>query len=152
VLILASCTNHNIVLCQRWWLTVLSRLLSHTIRTRILNPTSLPATFRTLRTTIFPNNGLGPPREIPSEEETKEIKRQCAASLLNLLPPKVAATFFASHNRVAQHKQVEEILDCLDDTYLNKHLIFQIVELIVLRLVPELGQQGVQDLMEERIG
>jgi hypothetical protein len=46
---------------------------------------------------------------------------------------------------------MEELLGCLDDTYLNKHLIFQIVELIVLRLVPELGQQGVRDLMEERM-
>jgi hypothetical protein len=64
----------------------------------------------------------------------------------------VAATFFASHNHVAQHEQMEELLGCLDDTYLNKHLIFQIVELIVLRLVPELGRQGVQDLMEERMG
>jgi hypothetical protein len=64
----------------------------------------------------------------------------------------VAATFFASHSRVAQHEQMEELLGCLDDTYLNKHLIFQIVELIVLRLVPELGQQGVRDLMEERMG
>jgi hypothetical protein len=41
-------------------------------------------------------------------------------------------------------------LSCLDDAYLNKHLIFQIVELIVVRLVPELGEQGVRELMDER--
>ncbi|KAF9690922.1 hypothetical protein EKO04_010973 [Ascochyta lentis] len=131
---------------------VLDRFLSHIIHTRIVNPALLPVILRTVRATLFPNNGMGPPRQIPSEEETKEIKRRCAASLLGLLPPKVAAAFFASDNRVAQHQQVEGILECLEDTYLNKHLIFQILELIVLRLAPELGQQGVRDLMEERIG
>jgi hypothetical protein len=95
---------------------------------------------------------MGPPRQIPTEDETKEIKRRCAASLLGLLPPKAATTFFASDSKVTQHQQVEEILECLEDTYLNKHLIFQILELIVLRLAPELELQGVQDLMEERTG
>ncbi|KZM24817.1 uncharacterized protein EKO05_0003506 [Ascochyta rabiei] len=131
---------------------VLDRFLSNIIHTRILNPALLPVVLRTVRATLFPNNGMGPPRLIPNEEETKEIKHRCAASLLGLLPPKVAAAFFASDNRVAQHQQVEEILDCLEDTYLNKHLIFQILELVVLRLAPELGQQGVRDLMEDRIG
>jgi hypothetical protein len=105
-----------------------------------------------VRATLFPNNALGPPRQIPTEEEAKEIKRRCAASLVSLLPPKVATTFLATENRVAQHEQVEEILECLEDTYLNKHLIFQILELIILRLAPELEQQGVRELMEEHIG
>lgn len=130
----------------------LSRFLSHIIRTRILNPALLPVALRTVRATLFPNNALGPPRQIPTEDEAKEIKRRCAASLLKLLPPKVAVAFLASNNHVAQQQQVEEILDCLEDTYLNKHLIFQIIELLVLRLAPELEQQGVRDLMEERIG
>jgi hypothetical protein len=129
-----------------------SRFLSHLIHTRILSPALLPVVLRTVRATLFPNNGMGPPRQIPTEEETKEIKRRSAASLLGLLPPQVATTFFANDSKVAQHQQVEEILDCLEDTYLNKHLIFQILELIVLRLVPELESQGIQDLMEELTG
>lgn len=95
---------------------------------------------------------MGPPRQIPTEAETEEIKRRCAASLLGLLPSKVAVAFLASDDRVVQHQQVQEILECLEDTYLNKHLIFQMLELIVLRLVPELEQQGVQDLIEEHTG
>ena len=127
-----------------------SRFLSHTIHKRILNPTFLPALFRTLRATLFPNNALGPPREPPSDDGTKEIKRRCAASVLNLIPPKLAAMYLATQERDAQLAHVEEALSCLDDSYLNKHLIFQIVELIVLRLVPELGDRGVRELMEER--
>lgn|SRR5690242_7580323 len=128
------------------------RVLSHIINTRILNPALLPVVLRTVRATLFPNNGMGPPRQIPTEHETKEIKRRCATSLLGLLPPRVAVTFLASDSKVAQHQQVEAILECLEDAYLNKHLIFQILELIVLRLAPELEQQGIRDLIEERMG
>ncbi|EUC49412.1 hypothetical protein COCMIDRAFT_84869 [Bipolaris oryzae ATCC 44560] len=130
---------------------VLDRFLSHTIHTRILNPAFLPVALRTFRATIFPNNTLGPPRQMPTDEDIKTIKHCCAATLLNLVPAKVAATFFASDEREAQTQQIEDVLGCLDDTYLNKHLIFQIVELIVLRIFPELGEQSVKDLLEERI-
>jgi hypothetical protein len=72
--------------------------------------------------------------------------------LLGLLPAKVAAIFFSITSRDEQLRQTEELLDCLDDAFLNKHLIFGIVELIVLRLVPELGERGVQELLDERLG
>jgi predicted nuclease of restriction endonuclease-like RecB superfamily len=127
------------------------RILSHTIQTRILNPAFVPVVLRTLRATLFPNNALGPPRQVPSDEEAQAIKHCCAATLLNLVPPKVAAAFFASHEREKQIRQIEDSLSSLDDTYLNKYLVFQIVELVVLRLFPELGEQGVKELLEERI-
>lgn len=132
--------------------STLFRFLSHTMHTKVLNPAFLPVLLRTFRATLFPNNTLAPPRQPPSEEEAKEIKRRCAATLLGLLPTKVAAAFFVSASPVEHLRQAEELLDCLDDAYLNKHLIFAIVELIVLRLVPELGERGVQELLEERLG
>lgn len=139
---------------SRSWFTNcdFTRFLSHVVHTRILNPALVPVVLRTVRATLFPNNGMGPPRQIPTEDETKEIKRRCAASILGLLPPKVAVTFLASDSKATQHRQVEEILECLEDSYLNKHLIFQILELIVLRLAPEMGQQGIRQLIQERIG
>lgn len=127
------------------------RFLAHTFHTRILNPAFIPVALRTLRATLFPNNALGPPRQIPTDEEIEAIKHCCAATLLDLVPPKVAAAFFASDGRDTQVRQIEDILGCLDDAYLNKHLVFQIVELIGLRLFPELGEQGVKDLLDERI-
>lgn len=128
------------------------RFLSHTMQMRVLNPAFLPILLRTIRATVFPNNALGPARKPPTAEEAKAIKQCCAVSLLRLLPPKVATIFFASEDRHVQLAQVEEILDCLDDAYLNKHLLFQIVELMVLRLMPELGERGVSELLEERLG
>jgi hypothetical protein len=128
------------------------RFLSQTMQKRVLNPALLPTILRTLRATLFPNNALAPPRTVPSKGEAQLIKRQCAATLLGLLPAKVAAIFFSTTSRDEQLGQTEELLDCLDDAYLNKHLIFGIVELIVLRLVPELGGRGVQELLDERLG
>ena len=127
-----------------------SRLLSYTIRKRVLNPTLLPAILRTVRATLFPNNALAAPRQPPSDDEIKTIRRSCATSVLCLMPPNLASRYFATQDRDTQLTQVENVLSCLDDAYLNKHLIFQIVELIVLRLFPELGKQSVHGLMEER--
>ena len=121
------------------------------MRVRVLNPAFLPILLRTIRTTVFPNDTLGPPRTPPTIEEAKDIKRHCAATILGLLPAPIAVALLASRSRPAQLEQVETLLDCLDDAYLNKHLIFQIVELLVVRLVPEMGERGVQELMEERL-
>lgn len=115
-----------------------------------MNPTFLPAVLRTLRATLFPNNGLGPPRQPPSDDEIDGIKHRCALAILGLVPPKLSTIFFAAANQKQQLAEVEEVLDYLEDSYLNKHLIFQIVELIILRLVPELGDRGVRELMDER--
>ena len=119
---------------------------------RVLNPAFLPILLRTIRATLFPSNALGPPRTPPTAEEAKDIKHRCAATLLGVVPPRVATIFFGSGNNAVQLTQIENALDCLDDAYLNKHLIFQIVELLVLRLVPELGERGVGELLEERLG
>ena len=66
---------------------------------RVLNPAFLPVLLRTIRATLFPNNSLGPPRQPPTDEEAQGIKRRCAATLLGLMPARVAAAFFASESR-----------------------------------------------------
>jgi len=97
-----------------------------------------------------------------------EIKRKCAEAVADVLPEVVGARFFGV-SRVSlgegeasgeiggvsrREKIVEEVdglLGVLDDSYLNKHLIFGIISLVVLRLAPELGTKGVGELMRERV-
>jgi len=158
--ILLGPAERRLGMCLHWssttniydlWLTIgTSRILSNAFNRRLLNPTFLPAILRTIRATLFPNNTLGLPRQPPSDDEVLEIKRRCATSVLNLIPSTVASKYFATQDCTAQLRQVEDVLSCLDDSYLNKHLIFQIIELLILRLVPELGEQGVFELMAER--
>ncbi|KAI1169957.1 PXA domain-containing protein [Nemania sp. FL0916] len=43
------------------------------------------------------------------------------------------------------------IVDIFSDAYCNKHLVYGILELVLLRLVPELAEKGVGELWEERL-
>lgn len=47
--------------------------------------------------------------------------------------------------------EVEDVLDIFSDAYCNKHLLYGVVELIIVRLIPELGEKGVEGLLEERL-
>ena len=49
-------------------------------------------------------------------------------------------------------REIEAILDVFGDSYCNKHLLYGIVELCLVRLVPEISEMGVRELMEARLG
>ncbi|KAI0971093.1 hypothetical protein F4678DRAFT_92709 [Xylaria arbuscula] len=44
-----------------------------------------------------------------------------------------------------------DIVDIFSDAYCNKHLVYEILELVLVRLVPELAEKGVGELWEERL-
>ena len=86
--------------------------------------------------------------------------------MLDVIPPVVARRFFAlqiteSGDSTATEKgkeweqmllEIEDVLDIFGDAYMNKHLVFGIVELCLVRLLPEIGDKGVKELMQERLG
>ncbi|KAI0128631.1 hypothetical protein BJ170DRAFT_337527 [Xylariales sp. AK1849] len=43
------------------------------------------------------------------------------------------------------------ILDPFSDSYCNRHLVYGVLELILVRLMPELAERGVIELWEERL-
>lgn len=48
-------------------------------------------------------------------------------------------------------EEVEEnILDAFGNESMNKHLIYGILELIVVRLIPETAEKGTSELLAER--
>ncbi|KAK1781564.1 PXA domain-containing protein [Copromyces sp. CBS 386.78] len=48
--------------------------------------------------------------------------------------------------------EIEEgILDVFSDAYLNKHLIYSMLELVLVRLMPEFAEKRVSELWEERL-
>jgi hypothetical protein len=126
------------------------RLLSQTIHVYALDPALLPTLLRTARASLFPNNTLAPPRTIPSASEKLLIRRRCAETVLSLIPVKVQDVYFGvgTERRV---REVEDVLDVFGDSYCNKHLMYGIVDLIVVRLIPELQEKGVEELLEERL-
>ncbi len=48
--------------------------------------------------------------------------------------------------------EVEGELDAWGDVYLNKHLGYAALELVAVRVLPELGEQRVEELLKERLG
>lgn len=48
--------------------------------------------------------------------------------------------------------EVEGMLMVLSDEYCNKHLMYSILELVLVRLMPELSDKGVEELWDERLG
>ncbi|MCJ1432207.1 hypothetical protein MMC27_001563 [Xylographa pallens] len=147
---------------------LVDNFLRSLLATYVLTPAQLPPLLRTLRTALFPANALAPPRAVPSPEEQLAIKHRCAAAILDLIPPVIARRFFATgsppaalpqsgdgdgdEGRQIMLAEIEAVLDVFGDSYMNKHLVFGIVELCVVRLMPEVGERSVRELMEARLG
>ncbi|TGO67529.1 hypothetical protein BOTNAR_0040g00140 [Botryotinia narcissicola] len=153
---------------------MIDKLLSHQIHTLILDPTLLPPILCTLRQTLFPNNTLAPARIPPTPTETIEIRRRCAEAILGLIPIAVRDIYFgrtslyssgSSTNTIdvdleaktelskeERHiREVEDVLNVFGYVYCNKHLLYGVVEMIIMRIIPELGEKGVQELLDERL-
>jgi hypothetical protein len=120
-----------------------------------LPPSILPPLLLNLRIALFPGNAQGPPAlEPPSSEERLQIRRRCAEAILSLVPPLVSRVYFnVDEDKEGEDemlRQVEDILDVFGDVYCNKHLVYNILELIIVRLVPELGESTPSELLSER--
>jgi hypothetical protein len=110
----------------------------------------LPLLLRTARSALFPNNAPAPPRKVPSQSEQLLIRRRCAEAILSLVPVRIQGVYFGD-GRERRVAEVEELLNIFDDNYCNKHLLYGAVELILVRLMPELAEKGVEELLEERL-
>ena len=134
---------------------VLSRFLCSAIRTRILPPSILPPILLSLRIALFPGNARGPlAPEPPSDEERLQIRRRCAEAILSLMPPVVSRVYFGVNadkdGDEEAVQQVEDILDVFGNAYMNKHLVYNILELVIVRLVPEMGDLTPSELLSDR--
>lgn len=116
----------------------------------MLDPTLLPTLLRSARAALFPSNAPAPPRLIPSGPEQLLIRQRCAEAILSLIPARVQEIYFGpgAQRRV---KEIEDVLDMFDDSYCNKHLLYGVVELVLVRLMPELAEKGVEELLGERL-
>lgn len=155
----------------------MDRLLSNNIHNYILNASYIPKTLQIARAALFPNNAPGPARQIPDAIEIIAIKRKAAEAIAGVLPENLGARFFGLSHGTPESQltpeasgeigvgkedtgastkeaiigEVDQLLGVLGDAYMNKHLIFGILSLVILRLAPEMGTKGVGELMRERV-
>lgn len=118
---------------------VTCRLFSHTIRKRLFDPAVVPHALQAIRSAIFPDNAMGPARVPPSADEVVAIRRECARVIVEVIPAFVRSRYFATEDVDMMREDVEDMLNLFADQYVNKHLIISVVELLVVRLFPEIA-------------
>lgn len=129
-----------------------SRFLHHTIDARLLTPNLVSSVLFNMRAAVFPNNSLGPASPPPpSLEEQAQIRHRAARCILDLIPSVIARHYWATDDEEEILEQIEaDILDVFGDRYMNKHLMYGMLELILVRLIPELESIGMGELLAER--
>jgi len=101
---------------------------------------------------LFPSNTFprGPPKRVPSAATIVAAKRACAETIVDAIPEGVRVVYLAKE-REGQVCAVEGWLNVFGDGYLNRHFVFGVLELCLVRLLPELGEKGPKETLEERI-
>lgn len=123
--------------------------MSFTIQERLLRASWLPSVLRVARVAVFPDNALAPARIPPTSDEVADIRRECADTIVDTIPSVVRASFFATKDRDLMREDVATELDLLADAYINKHLIISVIELLVVRLFPELKPIEGEDTVDQ---
>jgi hypothetical protein len=127
------------------------------VHEHVLNPAYIPRLLKIVRATLFPNNAPGPPKRVPDAAEIVAIRLRCAETVVSALPAALLYRYFDIRDIGDEGKEklvgeVEEMLGVLGDAYLNRHLVYGLIELIIVRLIAEMGEKGVGELMKARIG
>jgi len=82
-------------------------------------------------------------REQPGEEGKEEVEEE---------PSQTGKEEETDIPPVQIEQLSTQVLDVFSDAYANKHLLYSVVELFVVRLIPELAEVGVMEVLGERIG
>ncbi|KAK2736140.1 hypothetical protein FQN57_000871 [Myotisia sp. PD_48] len=123
-------------------------------------------------TTITASKNTSPGKNVYHNDDDNHDKHSAMSTGSDLaLPPDTGSKFSATStsNEIATQSsqagtdrgEIDEvtsllsaieydILDVFSDSYCNKHLIYSIVEAILVKLIPELSVQSVTELMAER--
>ncbi|KAI0186613.1 hypothetical protein F4808DRAFT_164607 [Astrocystis sublimbata] len=108
-------------------------------------------------TNLHGGTGAGPShtRHMLSAADEDNPKMRGNATLFsrpNPNEPSAANPKDDGQNEARRLSEIEAgIVDIFSDAYYNKHLIYGILELVLVRLIPELAETGVGDLWERRL-
>ena len=179
--------------------SIVCRFIHSSLMTYLAPSQLLPPALRLLRTTLFPNSSLPTTSSniAPSPAQIQQTKRECAISILSLVPQPVQRQYFppATYNGLALPEtfeladssiqetstaeddedrslqeerdagpashaaqegaainDIEHDLEVWSDPYLNKHVVYALLESVLVRVLPELSEQTVSELVKSRLG
>jgi hypothetical protein len=141
----------NSVPCS-WRYADESRILAHQLHTKILDPNRLVPLLRTARHIMFPTNTFPRHKQPPpTADEVVEIRVKCASTIMGTIPVAARRVYFGTAQPEEQLAIVDGWLCTLEDSYLNKHAVFRLVESLAVRVLPELAEKDVSKLFEEKM-
>jgi hypothetical protein len=125
----------------------MNHILSNLIQNRLVIPLKseqfIARIFKTARNNLFPaDEDMGPPRIEPTLEEFEVIRQTAKDNLKKVCQKFPLFTFLLI---AAKETELDDVLDdfltSLEHKRINEHLILRLLDLIVIRSIPELSSQ-----------
>lgn len=119
---------------------MLNNILENTLLKTLKSPSLVATTIKAIRNNLFPTDGdMGPPRIEPDEAEFEAIRSTTKRSIIEVCEKFGAVnSLLISGSKDELDDVIEEFLTSFEGKRVNKHLVIRIVDLIVLRVLPEL--------------
>ena len=93
---------------------------------------------------------MQPPRIPPTPSESIEIRRTAEVAALNALPHIIRKLLLGTEEQ-QQNENMSELFDLLGRKECNKHLLMFLIDLMVVRLIPELTEMSPKELYDWRM-
>jgi hypothetical protein len=119
-------------------LTFKNRLLSHVLQTTVLTGQLAVAIVRSAKHSLFPDGWPGLPPPEPNSEEQAAIRAALVRALAERLPRSAAQLLFGPDPA----SSIDVALEPLDNQACNTHLVLLILDLVLIKLFPEMGVGG----------
>ncbi|KAK9450870.1 PXA domain-containing protein [Limtongia smithiae] len=129
--------------------SIIDRLLSNVFDKYIMTAKFACSVLAISRQTLFPNNGtMAPSRDYPSPEEKREILRRVHRNILRVVPASMRKQFLGDDAM----QGVEELLSPFENKFANKHLLYFLFDIVIVKVLPELSQMTPEELKSWRLG
>ncbi|KAG0636255.1 hypothetical protein HOY80DRAFT_978573 [Tuber brumale] len=130
----------------------LDNLLSSSFHSYIESPKLLVQILRSARSTLFPASPE-PLRTHPTPKEKARIKCTAEEAIWEAIPSTIRKVYFGTDDKEEGLPVVGEmLLKTVQDKEINKHLLYNLLDLIVGKLIPELTEEGPAELRRSRVG
>ncbi|XP_022086183.1 sorting nexin-25-like isoform X2 [Acanthaster planci] len=100
---------------------------------------------RTLQETIWPKGKLAPAQPLPSKEECDKMKKKAREKFLQYVPDFLQSLLGKTNSRLGAIK----VFEAFQDTRTNKHLLYNLIELLLIEVCPELKDPRLLEHLEE---
>ncbi|KAK9235477.1 PXA domain-containing protein [Lipomyces kononenkoae] len=129
--------------------SLIDRLLSHFFHKYIMTSQFACSVLALSRQTLFPNNGpMAEPRIYPDDAEKGAILKRVYGNILRVVPMRVRKQVLGDDAL----QGLEELLSPFENKFANKHLLYFLFDMVIVKVLPELALKTPEELKVWRLG